>query len=71
MVSAHAEAAHIAAKYVTGGRRIVDLTGGASFRRTVEEAGVVAQEAAHGEFVKSRMYLACDREFAEGSLLTV
>jgi hypothetical protein len=50
---AHPEAARVASEDVAFKRRVVDLSGRASLRRTIEEAGIVTQEAAHGEFVET------------------
>jgi hypothetical protein len=50
---AHAEAARVASEDITCKRSVVNLSGRASLRRAVEETGVVAQEAAHGEFVEA------------------
>jgi hypothetical protein len=50
---AHPEAARVASEDVAFKCRVMDLSGRTSLRRTVEEAGIVAQEAAHGKFVET------------------
>jgi hypothetical protein len=50
---AHPKAARIASEDVAFKRRVMNLSGRTSLCRTVEEVGIVTQEAAHGEFVET------------------
>jgi hypothetical protein len=63
MMRAHAEATRVASEDVAFESRVVDLSGRASFRRAVEEAGIIAKEAAHGEFVEAWVVVSMESKF--------